>query len=373
MKSKHLSLLFVTLVVILLSACNEKNLPDSNDPINQESNQPDPNGNGGNNSSSSSITCDPTSKTVSADGDSFVVTIKSNVAWSASTNQSWVTIEPKTGQGDAFVTIAIAAGDAGTAQVLFSNGENTATLTIERGSSPIPPTPSLPEGMLPGEFSVSATTKVHFSKGNLRYFYSEEWKFAEHQYDGYPDSNGGTCLFGWGTGNSPWRTSTDNNDYSTFTDWGINAISNGGNQPSFWRTLTGNEWQYLLKKRSDATSLFGFSKVNDTKGLILLPDNWKTPSGASFYPGELDFSYNIYTIEQWTIMESAGAVFLPADGLLFNREHSEAGGEGKWYCGYYWSASEYDYRYADCLEFGSHGATTGSQLRVCGFSVRLVR
>ena len=42
----------------------------------------------------------------------------------------------------------------------------------------------LPEGALPGEFSVSPTKKVRFSKGNLQYnTATETWNFAEKQYD----------------------------------------------------------------------------------------------------------------------------------------------------------------------------------------------
>ena len=44
--------------------------------------------------------------------------------------------------------------------------------------------PFVPEGALSGEFSVSATTKVHFSQGNLQYQAStNNWRFAAHQYD----------------------------------------------------------------------------------------------------------------------------------------------------------------------------------------------
>lgn len=42
----------------------------------------------------------------------------------------------------------------------------------------------LPEGVLPGLFSVSEGRQVRFSKGNLQYQASTgTWRFAEHQYD----------------------------------------------------------------------------------------------------------------------------------------------------------------------------------------------
>lgn len=55
------------------------------------------------------------------------------------------------------------------------------------------PTPALPEGMLPGLFSIGDGIYAHFSKGNL--IYSNEngkiWSFAEQQYQYGSD-------FGWG-------------------------------------------------------------------------------------------------------------------------------------------------------------------------------
>ena len=42
----------------------------------------------------------------------------------------------------------------------------------------------LPEGALPGLFSVGEGKQVYFSKGNLQYrATTRTWRFAEHQYD----------------------------------------------------------------------------------------------------------------------------------------------------------------------------------------------
>lgn len=59
-------------------------------------------------------------------------------------------------------------------------------------------------------------------------------------------------LFGWGTGSNPTKSSESYGDYSTFTDWGINPIRNGGNQANMWRTLTKEEWVYMFVKRPNA-------------------------------------------------------------------------------------------------------------------------
>ena len=114
--------------------------------------------------------------------------------------------------------------------------------------------PIIPDGALPGLFSVSATKQVHFSQGNLQYQASTNtWRFAEHQYDyvgtqtadergNYGGNVSGSDnrsisstysgwidLFGWGTGSNPTLSSTSYMDYGTFVDWGGNPISNGGN------------------------------------------------------------------------------------------------------------------------------------------------
>ena len=94
-------------------------------------------------------------------------------------------------------------------------------------------------GALPGRFTINASgEKVVFSQGNLQYVGT--WQFAEHQWDCFSTSqyNDHRDLFGWGTGDAPNKVSTNNGDYGTFTDWGTNAITNGGNKANVWRTLT---------------------------------------------------------------------------------------------------------------------------------------
>ncbi len=160
--------------------------------------------------------------------------------------------------------------------------------------------PIIPDGALPGLFSVSATKQVHFSQGNLQYQASTNtWRFAEHQYDyvgtqtadergNYGGNVSGSDnrsisstysgwidLFGWGTGSNPTLSSTSYMDYGTFVDWGGNPISNGGNTVNQWRTLTIAEWNYLLNTRTDASSkrgtghcLWGVRSLQDSPLMI---------------------------------------------------------------------------------------------------------
>lgn len=185
----------------------------------------------------------------------------------------------------------------------------------------------LPEGALPGLFSVSASQQVHFSKGILQYQASTDtWRFAEEQFAS--GSTGWQSSFGWGTGLNPTLSSDDVADYQTFVDWGVNTISNGGDQPNQWRTLSINEWNYLFYHRPNSGSLYGWGTVNGHFGVIVLPDDWTLPSGCTFYSsgaiwdypyeGE-DFRADLWSgnilnyTSQWEVMEAAGAVFLPTD------------------------------------------------------------
>ena len=224
-------------------------------------------------------------------------------------------------------------------------------------------------------YSVSATKKVLFASGNLQYQASTDtWSFAAHQYDciGAANVDNGALadkidLFGWSTTNTatPWgiSTSTTTSDYSgDFVDWGKN-IGDG----NIWRTLSGEEWEYLFNGRANASSLYGYAKVNDVKGIILLPDDWVLPSGITFTAGGTDYSKNSYTLEQWETMESACAVFLPVTG---NRNGTVVGATSS---GYYWSGTESGISNACIIFFNSTQLNPkSSSYRYVGRSVRLV-
>lgn len=242
-----------------------------------------------------------------------------------------------------------------------------------------PDTPEVIKGALPGKFSVSSTKRVYFSQGNLQYRASTKtWRFAEKQYDMIGDDNasisasytGWIDLFGWGTGNNPTSVDPDQgSDYSIFTDWGVNAITNGGNEPHMWRTLTEDEWVYLFKSRTNALSLYGRGIINGIRGMIVLPDDWSGKKhDIPFIPGNSSkFDDNTYSQKQWALLESEGAVFLPAAG-----ERHGAEVEGGAY-GNYWSSTKSGV-YASYLAFGPYFLELPSYYeRSSGHSVRLVR
>lgn len=220
---------------------------------------------------------------------------------------------------------------------------------------------AIPEGALSGKFTINAGGgQVSFSQGNLQYQASTStWRFAPNQYDmiGSDNSNisdsytGWIDLLGWGTGNNPTNSSTNNGDYSIFTDWGVNAISNGGNTANMWSTLTKDEWVYLFANHTK-----GWSNVNDVYGYVIRPDGVSTAVAAS------------YTSSEWAVEEAAGSVFLPAAG---SRGGTSVGGVGAW--GDYWSSTHYDSNNAYYLYFNSSQPYPSNNTgRFGGRSVRLV-
>src|SRR5574344_557531 len=239
-------------------------------------------------------------------------------------------------------------------------------------------------------FSVSDTKQVMFSKGNLQYQASTNtWRFAENRYDMIGEGNLKTSkansdwidLFGWGTsgydGKYPYTASIkvpDYYDYHLFRtnyDWGVyNAISNGGNEKGLWRTLTAEEWQYLLVTRENAAEKYANATVNDVHGLILLPDICEIPRNLPFNHTAKDWKANIYSASDWLKMQDAGVVFFPAAGWRVNGTYINDVGE----YGIYWSSSHHFANYSLCMFFAMKTIKANPEFdKRCGHSVRLVR
>lgn len=255
---------------------------------------------------------------------------------------------------------------------------------------------STPDGIINGKFSVSPSQKVYFSKGNLQYQPSTNtWQFANHQYNYIGNDNGNIDqyyngwidLFGWGTSGfmhgatcyQPYSTSQQYNDYYAYganssnlydqtglADWGVNAIFNGGNQTRVWRTLTKDEWAYLLFTRATSTGIrYAKAQVYGVKGIILLPDDW---NGATSISNANNENAHYSEITDWSTLQSEGTVFLPAAG---SREGtSVTGANAK---GYYWSSSCYDEYNAYLFGFSNDTFNPNqNDYKYYGQSVRLV-
>ena len=240
----------------------------------------------------------------------------------------------------ALAAISLNAQRVKTIMHVWSNGGSVLDRRIEKVDSitfeTITLSSEIPTGAINGVFTINDDgDQVVFSQGNLQYNTATDiWSFAEHQWDVIGTANSTTGmmdLFSWGTGNNPtdFCDSKDLNKYVTFYDWGINPISNGGNQANQWRTLSSDEWTYIFCYRPNAAVLFGLGKVNGVNGVILLPDNWSgtgfTPSSTVGLTAVTDRYYdwrrttdyyenNTYTATQWAEMEASGAIFFPVTG-----------------------------------------------------------
>ena len=240
-------------------------------------------------------------------------------------------------------------------------------------------------------FSVAAGRCVYFSPGNLQWSNTNgtyvptyhtvagggtaagTWRFAPNQWDTIGRANSRwTDLFGWGT--SGYHNSNDqynvnfypyctgvniiNTTYNYYGygpstnmsnpnlsgsnyDWGVyNEIYNPKTQttdaPGTWRTLTKDEWEYLINTRNTTSGIrYAKAEVNGVPGLIIVPDDWRTSTYTLNYTNNMSAGYgtNVFTSAQWATLENAGAVFLPAAG----RRDGSVQYVGS--SGYYWSAT----------------------------------
>ena len=280
---------------------------------------------------------------ISANDKTYTWSVLTENAPATISSSGTITLSGSAQDGDIFVVAATANDGSGV------RGECTVTVVAPSIAEPN-------EGAVPALFSVSESKTVYFSQGNLQYQASTgTWRFAENQYDKIGEDNknasssytGWIDLFTWGSSGwkyisatyQPYGTSYPYVDNLTGEnkdgDWGVyNAISNGGNQAGMWRTLTKDEWIYLFETRTDASSKYAHAQIDGVNGMILLPDTWELPENISFRSGSGDFSQNTYTVTQWSQLEDAGAVFLPAAGY-------KNGSTVDTYRGAYWSATAY--------------------------------
>lgn len=257
------------------------------------------------------------------------------------------------------------------------------------------------EGLLNGIFSVNEYVQVSFSQGNFQYQASTNtWRFADNQYDHIgsgnanvsPTYDGWIDLFGWGTSGydhgavcyQPWSTSDNNSDYYAYgsnsynlndqtgqADWGYNAISNGGNINNLWRTLTIDEWTYLLYTRSTISGIrFAMANVNEVDGVILVPDNWNSSLYTLNNTNNEYTSYSSNSISgiDWTnILEPAGVVFLPKNGYRWGTSWYGSRGD-------YWASTHMSSNSAYGLYFYEGYLTLStSHNRADGKAVRLIQ
>ncbi|MBQ4376092.1 MAG: T9SS type A sorting domain-containing protein [Bacteroidales bacterium] len=266
-------------------------------------------------------------------------------------------------------------------------------------------------GALNGVFQIGDEHFANFSMGNLQYMPSNDrWRFAPMQFDyvgagnsrAAEDYQGWIDLFGWATsgyhnpadqyntyyapysivsrnvdndnshgyGPSVSCASPDLTEISSNYDWGMFAhVSNGGEAAGQWRTLTDDEWQYLLFSRPNAISKRAMATVAGINGVVLLPESWILPSDCRYTAGNNNgFVTNVYSTSEWNSMELAGAVFLPAAGVRYDTNVTALTQNG-----IYWSVTHYDQERAYAMLIEPRRVSTEPFDRSVGRSVRLVQ
>ena len=224
-----------------------------------------------------------------------------------------------------------------------------------------------PAGSLPGVFSVSSSTKVRFSKGNLRVKKDGDnwtWGFYENQYDCNTASSAASTdteidRFTWGYGTNSTNPTTTSYE-STFTDWG--TVMGG----SVWSTLSKDEWKYLLSGGADGRGSgvryfkFPVSVAGKANCLVIAPDGNTTAIEES------------YDASAWETAEASGLICLPPAGYRYGSPVEYVGEFG-----YYWSATSIEEEgfeeFAWRMYFGGNTFfPTHLYFRNYGHSVRLV-
>ena len=261
-------------------------------------------------------------------------------------------------------------------------------------------------------FQVGADSYVQFSPGNLqakKTVSGNIWQFASTQLE-YLGTTGASAISGsvgsiwdlFGFGTSSWNgsgatayaaNSHSNNpaDYIKQSliesyanaDWGVKNGTNirykGSASGTTWRTLTNDEWSYLINR----TNKVALATVNGIKGLLLLPDvastgedEWEMPTGITLNYSKSSYSNNTISSSTWNTLEAAGVIFLPVAGYR-NGTSWPVSAEGHYWSSTYDNAGsdpgENEY-FAYCLRFNNSGVTVTSADKSIsqGRAVRLV-
>lgn len=325
---------------------------------------------------SSTATC---GGNVTSDGGATVTA--RGVCWSTSSNPTISNSHTSDGNGIGTFTSSITGLTANTTYYVRAYASNSAgtsygsdvTFTTESDQ------PQVPTGAINGLFTINANgDQVYFSQGNLQYQASTNtWRFAENQWNyvggiSHDDNNfygnvegssnnnisptydGWIDLYGWGTGDNPTNTYYQPQVYVTFSDWGNNAILNGGNTANMWHTLSEDDWRYILGQRNTISGIrFARAAVNAVNGVIIVPDDWNI---STFNLNNPNANYSFYeenTIDSlsWYILEEAGAVFLPAAGIRSTNEQGITRISSIGAAGYYWTRTGTGNNYYDTAAY----------------------
>ena len=294
------------------------------------------------------------------------------------------------GSGNAERYVMLVPTGTGDVALSFASGGKTGVATIEGG---------IHENKFYGmkdAIAVTLETKftvgmdgvtprtVEFAPGNLWYGRADDEETAAFHFEANQWGTDPTSEDQW----NPFHVS-----HFKWSDDALNAVTGdeefsgnlffcasnftvAGDSHTDWRTLSVDEWRYLLGpyggalSRKNASDLRAWVTLTDEKdekvsGLVILPDGTENPSTV------------MDGITSTADLATSGAVFLPAAGdRYYDMIVYEVGSFG-----YYWSSTLYEenVEYAYEMHFCSYDENvidivgTTNEGREFGFSVRLVR
>lgn len=219
---------------------------------------------------------------------------------------------------------------------------------------------NVPEGALPGKFSVAEGKQVYFSKGNLWADDSNTLHFEDAQWKSTPASSGSkdashVSHFTW---TIPVEAAVIGSKIGSnlFCDEAHKQSVDGSD--NIYYTLSTVEWQYLFNYWDYANEIrkdkCKWAKVNGVGGYVIAPDD---------FTGTLKEEYT----DDAALAAAGNLVFLPAAGYYDDPIFMFVGN-----CGYYWSSSAFDGSLAYFVLFDSILDPVRFGSRRYGYSVRLV-
>ena len=217
-------------------------------------------------------------------------------------------------------------------------------------------------GEISGCFSVSSTTTVEFAPGNL-YWDGSAFKFEANQWSFADTLNANhVSHFYWSKDAAEATKESFNYEQSMSTEdeffTNSSSFQVAGETAGTWRTLSKDEWDYLLNSRTDASSLRAWKELDSGthKGLVILSDG----TDASV----------MESISSTADLATYGAVFLPAAGMRYGTYVYDVGSYDRCWSG---TPREDIEGSAYIMYFDSGSVLVGSSGRTYGSSVRLVR
>jgi len=395
------------------------------------------------------VTVDFTANHGVTTGDPYTFSKSNNgrIRLHAETNtERWAILLPQdevntvTAYAEGYTTSGVFTVPALSANGYYNNGKN---IELSVGSN------------VPGASTINSYgDQVFFASGNLQattsnngsswdwHFATEPWGYIGDSFysnkringDGTTSTNGTVDLFGWvGESNTTWNgvlgssgnaamhgisnSQTNNPDYgssateSLKSDWG-NTINDG----YAWRTLTSDEWVYLIQSRASGSTVDGKTKnpasqvityitVNNARyslaqinttgstwvnGMIIFPDGVTITEGEITQRGYINREIGNTTQDtwdeatrcttaQWTALAAKGCTFIPMAGYRYkNAQETNPGVAAAGTGGLYWSSSPYDatkayYMYISKSYIDPSYNKLSYAERRYGHSVRLVR